>query len=60
MQLKEIAFENVDWICLAQGTADCHEYGNRLLVFMKGGEFLDQFSDYQLFKIVIPCSLLLI
>jgi hypothetical protein len=35
----------VDWIHLAQGRAGDHEYGNRLLVFIKGAEFLDQISD---------------
>jgi hypothetical protein len=45
MKLKKIVFDNVDWIHLAQGRAGHHEYGNRLLVFIKGAESLDQLSD---------------
>ena len=41
MNLKKVA-ENVDWMNLSQGH---HENGNRLLVSIKGGEFLDQLSD---------------
>lgn len=41
MNLKKVA-DNVDWMYLSQ----CHhENGNRLLVSIKGGEFLDQLSD---------------
>jgi len=39
--LKKVA-DNVDWMYLSQGH---HENGNRLLVSIKGGEFVDQLSD---------------
>ena len=41
MKLEKVT-DNVDWMYLSQGH---HENGNRLLVSIKGGEFLDQLSD---------------
>jgi len=41
MKLEKV-MDNVDWMYLSQGH---HENGNRLLVSIEGGEFLDQFSD---------------
>jgi hypothetical protein len=48
MNIMEIWLEGVDWIYLAQ--ADSCEYDNEPSGFVKGGEFLDQLSDYQLLK----------
>jgi hypothetical protein len=41
MNLKNVV-DNVDWMYLSQSH---HENGNRRLVCIKGGEFLDQLSD---------------
>lgn len=41
MNLNKVA-DNVDWMHLSHSH---HENGNRLLVSIKGGDFLDQLSD---------------
>jgi hypothetical protein len=43
MNLKEIGWEDVDWIHLAQGR---DEHGNETSGFIKCAEFLDYLSDY--------------
>jgi hypothetical protein len=43
--------DDVDWIHLAQNkTQICCEHGYEPSGFIKGGEILKQFSDYQLLK----------
>jgi hypothetical protein len=46
MDLREIKSESVDWIHLAHPCED----GNEPSGSIKGGEFLDYLSEYQLFK----------
>jgi hypothetical protein len=45
--ILETVCESVDWIDLAQ---DTYEHNNDPSVSTKGGEYLDQLSDYQLLK----------
>jgi hypothetical protein len=42
MDLKVLGYKVEDWICLSLVRIQC--------VSMKGGEFLDQLSEYQLLK----------
>jgi len=49
MDLTEIGWEVVDWIRLGPVVGFC-EHGNEPSDSIKGGEFLDYMSDYQLLK----------
>jgi hypothetical protein len=49
MNLGETGFDIVDWIHMAQDRAEWRvssEHGNEPSGSMKGGELLDQLSDY--------------
>jgi hypothetical protein len=53
MDLSEIRWGVVDWIHLAQDKDQwrcLNEHGNKRLDSIKGGEFIDWLSDYQLLK----------
>jgi hypothetical protein len=49
MDFREIGWDGVDWIHLAQDkgpVAGCFEHGNEPSDSIKDGEFLDYLSDY--------------
>jgi hypothetical protein len=48
MGFKEIGYNDVDWILLAQDTVQLCERRNELSRPINGAKFLDQLSKYQL------------
>jgi len=46
MDLREIGWDVVDWLHLAEDRAGSCEHDNELSGSIKGGEFLDQINDY--------------
>jgi hypothetical protein len=44
MGLKEIEWEVVEWVQLAQDVIHC-KHGNKLFGCIKGGEIIDELSD---------------
>jgi len=51
MDNKDICWEGVNWIDLAQGqVAGCCEHGNELTGFIKCGELLDHLRNTRILK----------